>query len=222
MKRLLLIATCLLNTLAFASGWNPEYDEDTVYVHPEPIESYEMGDLTWNRYVATKEDWTLEDAIAFEIAMPSHKDCDCENREGYCYCTCSGIGDYEINKKSGKSTLNWLALWMRKTIDNDEEPAFGCDLWIERDDLWNLGFNNLVRLYKDGHHNEFIQSKNLNDKHFVGFIEYRSEDYLPGIGDVPTVERIYLAKNGEQYILSTTMKNPTLQKHFFESFKILD
>ena len=222
MKRLLLLATCLLNTLAFASGWNPEYDEDTVFVDPEAVESYEMGDVTWNRYVAAKEDWTLEDAIAFEIAMPSHKDCACESQKRFCECETVCFGDYDVNPNSGKSTLSWLLLWMEKTTDGPEGPAFGCTLLIEREDLWEYGLESLVLYCKINGH-EVIQSQKLNDNHFVGFVECRLEDYLATIDeDVPCIDRIYLAKNGELYFLSTTFKDPKLREHFFESFKILD
>jgi len=213
MKKTLYLAAFLflaIGSLAMAS-WEPVYDSRNGFdVEPVAVESYEIDGITWNRFVANREDWGLEDTIGFEIDLlpPSNHN----------YCS----GSWFIDPKTKESSLAGLYFWTESMTEGEQGPIYSCSLLIDRASNWGDDFSAFVKFFEDG--GEVVQSTSLdNHPHFLGYFEYQTEEWLSTTRyEEPATERWYLGKNGEVFVLTTTLKNPEQIKHFFDSFRILD
>jgi len=217
MKRLLLMMMFFCSVAMAA----PSEEDEGFEISSQPTEIHEEGGMQWGRHVFPKEDWSLDNMAAFEIAMPTTQNCPFKNddADSDIFEWMDGVVEYTVDQESGKSLASSVLFFSAK---EEGEEAVGCSLRIEYQDPWIQGFDTLVEDFlSDLEDNEYIvETKELDDPVFAGYIEYRSKEFLWWWWDDFVTHRIYLGHNGEVYLLETTLEDPALQQHFFESFRV--
>lgn len=204
-------ALVTLTTCANAAvvGWDTEHrsSDNTWWVGTaEPNEHYSFGGADWARFEVSSEDWLIDSGVPFTIAMPANDsyefDLECatdENGATLSYFTL----DFEGLDANGNPQTSFMIIDLEEVSDCPPNLA---------------ALAQFIRLQPGVRVTGIVP---MADPHLVGYVEGRVTEEMWSIeAEVTLTARLYLGHNGEMYTVASSLTDPALLSHFFDSMKV--